>query len=186
MTHYRRGTNQFKSKRKTWTKEWLALLGLLLFLCYTGRLAFHDISGRVSSAFASEIISPLPKTEQVMVPVPFYYKEENIDQLVGDAVDEFYTTPGDRSHMRQLMHCLLYKETRHDHAKGHGDNGKAGGPLQFHQPTWEGYRDLMIDQGYAEEVGSRYDLKESIRTTVWAIKDGRGKAWGPILRGECK
>lgn len=184
----RRGTNQYSVKHKKYTKEWLAILGIAVVVCYTGRLASQDILGRIKTAWAQEtaIISPLPETERVLVPVPYYFEEQNIDQYVGDAVDEFYKSPGDRSHMRSVMHCLLYKETKHNYSKGHGDGGKAGGPLQFHQPTWDGYRKIMIKEGYATEVGSRYDLKEAIRTTVWAFQDGRGKAWGPYLRKECQ
>lgn len=107
------------------------------------------------------------------------------DSLTGQVIDEFYTQPGERSHMRKLMHCLLYKEAKHNYSKGHGDSGLAGGPLQFHQGTWNGYRKIMIAEGKATEIGSRYDLKEALRTAVWAIKDGRGNAWGPISRGEC-
>jgi len=182
------GSNQYQAKKKTYTKEWLAIASLLFIVGYSINLIYLDIKGKIQTAQAQEtaIISPLPETERVEVPVPYYFEEQNIDQYVGDAVDEFYKSPGDRSHMRSVMHCLLYKETKHNYSKGHGDGGKAGGPLQFHQGTWDGYRKIMIKEGYATEVGSRYDLKEAIRTTVWAFQDGRGKAWGPYLREECK
>lgn len=106
----------------------------------------------------------------------------DIDQFTGDAVDEFFESPAQQSEMRMIMHCLLYRETKHDLSKGMGDGGRAGGPLQFWQATWEGYRKLMIDEGYTKEISDRYNLKEAIRTTVWAIKNDRAKAWGPIYR----
>lgn len=106
----------------------------------------------------------------------------NADYWVGEYVDKYFTSPAQQSEMRMIMHCLLNRETKHDLDKGHGDGGKAGGPLQFHQPTWEGYRKIMIERGLVDEVGSRYDQEQAIETTVWAIKDGRAKAWGPILR----
>lgn len=120
---------------------------------------------------------PKPKTTLSPTPTP-----RDVDVFVGEAVDEFFKDAGRQSEVRMILHCLLNRETKHDVAKGHGDQGRAGGALQFWQGTWEGYRKLMIQDGLATEVSTRYDLKEAIRTTVWAIKNNRAKAWGPILR----
>ena len=43
----------------------------------------------------------------------------------------------------------------------------------------------MLKKGLIKEIGSRYDLEQSIETTAWALLEGRGKEWGPILREEC-
>lgn len=105
---------------------------------------------------------------------------EDIDTWIGDAVDEFL--PTHKSEARMIMHCLAHREAGHGASNAHGDGGLAGGPFQFHQETWDGYRRLMIKDGKATQTGSRYDFKEAARTTAWAISTGRAKAWGPILR----
>jgi hypothetical protein len=139
-----------------------------------------------------ELLSPVPKRPSYSRSVVFAAEHKttlapsptprDVDVFVGAAVDEFFSDPSRQSEVRMILHCLLNRETKHNYAKGHGDGGQAGGPLQFHQPTWEGYRKLMIKAGLASEIGSRDDLKEAIRTTIWAIKTNRATAWGPILR----
>lgn len=142
--------------------------------------------------------SPAPRTEspsptatptpeivikEIEKEAPQKYPElQEIDLMVGQAVDEFFTSPTQRSEVRMIIHCLLNRESKHNLIKDKGDNGKAEGVLQFHEETWVRFRKLMIKKGLATEVGSQYDLKEAIRTTVWAIKDNRAKNWGPILR----
>lgn len=155
------------------------------------------ISPRVESVSADDTITPdvsptptptiEPKEEIVEKPVEklVIYQENSdmtSDELVGFYVDEYFNNASQRSEMRMIMHCLLHRESRHDSDKTHGDGGRAGGPLQFHSPTWEGYRRKMIDEGLVIEIGSRYDLEQAIHTTVWAIKNHRSLAWGPILR----
>lgn len=107
-------------------------------------------------------------------------RDTNISSIIEDAVDEFL--PNHRSESLMIMHCLAHRESGHGVSKAHGDGGLAGGPYQFHEATWQRMRKQMIKQGYAEEIGSRYDLKEAIRTTAWAIREGRALEWGPILR----
>lgn len=113
------------------------------------------------------------------------YDPTEADILVAKYADQYGRTKGEQSRLRGILHCLLTKESVHGENKGHGDNGKAGGPLQFWEDTYNGYRKLMIKEGLVEEVGSRYNLENAIETTTWALVNGRGKAWGPILRGEC-
>lgn len=108
--------------------------------------------------------------------------EKTNDQHVGDAVDYFFESAQQRSEARMIMHCLLHIESSHGANKGHGDNGMAGGILQFWEETWAGYRKIMINEGYTEAISSRYNEKDAIYTTVWALKTNRGKAWGPIYR----
>lgn len=136
-----------------------------------------------------ELISPIPVIayEEKLVEVEkevIIDKNENIDTWIGEAVDEFL--PRHSSEARMIMHCLAHREARHGAAgketDPHGDNGKAGGPFQFWEDTWVRMRKQMIEQGHATEIGSRYDFKESARTTAWALANGRSKEWGPILR----
>lgn len=107
-------------------------------------------------------------------------RDTNISSLIDDAVNEFL--PNHKSESLMIMHCLAHRESGHGASNAHGDGGLAGGPFQFHEETWNRMRKQMIKQGYATEIGSRYDLKESIRTTAWAIKEGRALEWGPALR----
>lgn len=110
--------------------------------------------------------------------------QENIDTWVAEYVDTYFAGYK-RSEMKMIMHCLLHRESGHQ-AHGadgpHGDSGKAGGILQFHQPTWERMRGQMLKAGLVTEIGSRYDAEQAIHTTVWAIKNGRALEWGPINR----
>lgn len=129
------------------------------------------------SAHASYNIYPTP--------TPTYLPPE-ADVLVAKYAQRYGSTPSEVNHIKVLLHCLLFRETGYGSNKGHGDNGKAGGPLQFHQPTWDSYRKIMQQRGLVTEIGSRYDMAQAIETTAWAISDGRAKAWGPVLRGECR
>ncbi|MCR4324970.1 MAG: hypothetical protein NUV69_04770 [Candidatus Curtissbacteria bacterium] len=130
---------------------------------------------------ASPITSPVP-TSTPTATVAEIVSAKPYDIYVGEFVDEYFENPAQQSEVRMIMHCLLYRETKHDLSKGHGDGGLAGGPLQYHEATWEGFRKIMVNKGLVTEIGSRYDVKESIRTTVWAIEDGRALNWGPLLR----
>lgn len=108
-----------------------------------------------------------------------------IDTWVHKYIEKYFVDHHRRSEMKMIMHCLLHRESAHqelDANGGHGDGGRAGGILQFHQPTWNGYRKIMIDRGHITETGSRYNAEQGIETTIWAISDGRAKAWGPIYR----
>ena len=108
-----------------------------------------------------------------------------IDELVDEYATKFTKGPGGYSQMKATLHCLLYFETKHTAANGKGDNGLASGPLQFHQGTYVNFRKIMIKKGLTDHLGSRDNLEDAIETTAWALSDGRGKNWGPILRGEC-
>ena len=134
-----------------------------------------------------ELISPIPVhayTETKVVEKEVIIdKNENVDTWIGDAVDEFL--PNHKSEARMIMHCLAHREAGHRGTgpdDPHGDGGRAGGGMQFHEATWNRMRKQMIAQGHAAEIGSRYDYKEAIRTTAWAIANGRALEWGPILR----
>ena len=107
-------------------------------------------------------------------------RETNISTLIDDAVNEFL--PNHKSESLMIMHCLAHRESGHGASNAMGDGGLAGGPFQFHEETWTRMRKQMIKQGKATEIGSRYDLKEAVRTTTWAISNKNGLEWGPILR----
>ena len=146
----------------------------------------------------AEFISPLAEAKEppvsmfVVVPsvmptaTPTPVAGVDIDRMVESAVEEFGTGPDDKSHLKYQLHCLLYFESKHWNARTCGDNQLACGPLQYHQPTWVGFRKIMIKRGLASDVNDRFNLNEAIRTTAWAIKDGRINNWGPYLRGNCR
>jgi len=120
------------------------------------------------------------ESEAYAKPLIIDTRDTNVSSLIDDAVNEFL--PNHKSESLMIMHCLAHRESGHGASNAHGDGGLAGGAMQFHEETWNRMRKQMIKQGYATEIGSRYDLKESIRTTAWAIKEGRALEWGPILR----
>ena len=167
-------------KRKTvpkWHYDALKLAFLFFLLSLVPNI--------IVKAVEVEFVSPLPdpyviervETKTVVV------EQETIDTWVNDAIVYYFPNdPTKQSEVKMIMHCLLHRETKHGYSKAHGDSGAAGGPLQFHNPTWEGYRKIMIAKGEADKISSRYDMKDAIYTTVWAIKDGRASAWGPINR----
>lgn len=113
---------------------------------------------------------------------------QKTDYWLAKYVDKYFKTHYGRSRARATMGCLLNKESEHtfmtesDH---HGDNGKAGGILQYWAGTWTGMRKIMLEKGLITEIGSRYNPEEAIETTVWALSDGRERNWGPINIGDC-
>lgn len=75
---YRVGTNQHQKRGKFYTKEWIGILSVIIFMCYSGRLAFQDLVGRIDNVFATEIVSPLPDVPTEKVPVPFYIDTSDV------------------------------------------------------------------------------------------------------------
>lgn len=112
--------------------------------------------------------------------------EITISNQVEKTVDRFAKNESQKSYLLYLSHCLLFRESKHWENQNFGDGGLAGGPLQFHEATYQAYRKEMIKKGLVDHVGSRLNLEDSIETMIWAVMDGRGTAWGPIKRGECK
>lgn len=144
-----------------------------------------------------ELLNPLAHAQEVrpaptMTPEPTKPPEpddiQKTDKWVGQYVDKYFTSHYGRSRIRATMQCLLAKESQHtfmtadDH---HGDNGMAGGILQYWPATWTGFRKIMIERGLITEIGSRYNPEQAIETTVWALSDGRERNWGPINVGDC-
>ena len=149
-------------------------------------LATTILLGIISMGFGqfSKMIRTWNEVTQVeaeyVKPLVIDTRETNISSLIEDAVNEFL--PNRKSESLMIMHCLAHRESGHGASNAHGDGGLAGGPFQFHEATWQRMRNQMIKQGVASELSTRYDLKEAIRTTAWAIKEGRALEWGPILR----
>jgi len=113
-------------------------------------------------------------------PVVIDTRDTNISSLIDDAVNEFL--PNHKSESLMIMHCLAHRESGHGASNAHGDGGLAGGPFQFHEETWNRMRKQMIKQGKATEISDRFNLKEAIRTTAWAINNGNAREWGAIYR----
>lgn len=164
--------------------------------CYLGAvvLAFLAICILIASIkgwktrhliMPQEEIRPIQAVEVKVQEVKAVEEEDRfqkIDKWVSEYIDEFFKTPAQRSEMRMIMNCLLYRESKHNGKTGRGDGGLAIGILQYHQETWNYYRELMIKEGLTDTIGSPLNDDQAIRTTVWAIKNNRATAWGPILR----
>ena len=123
----------------------------------------------------SQMISPLSPFQPPVIRTEVHAVEvypETIDQMISDASQEFQIE-------KFRLHCILYHESRYN-PEAIGDSGKAVGIAQFWSATWKGFRKLMN-----EEVGVRTDARESIRTLAWALADGRGGNWTPVLDGRC-
>lgn len=175
-----------KTNRKEHRDRKNTALAFLSFMClslgfYSFGLSQPHVGARslLDAVVVVEAFQQLPeesvnKTQAITV--------ENLDLWVGNYTDRYFESRAQRSEVRALLHCLLNRESKHGADSGHGDGGKAGGPLQYHQPTWESYRKLMIKEGLVTEIGSRYDMEQAIHTTVWAISTNRAKAWGPVYR----
>jgi len=126
-----------------------------------------------------------------MTPMP----TPSIDLLVGKYVDKYAKGVDQKSLLRATMHCLLYKESKHNQVDARGDSGMASGPLQFWDETWSRMRKQMKREGIIENIGIQTDLEDAIETTVWALVSTPEKTlrdrvtyaneWGPIKRGEC-
>lgn len=134
-------------------------------------------------------VSPMAEAQEVSVPAPTINPTANMDTdaLIDYYAEKYTTSPSTKAHRKALLHCLYWKETRGGiDADAHGDNGLAGGPFQFHEPTYRAMRRKMIEAGLVNDLGTRYDFEDAVETTSWAISQGQGKQWGPLLRGECK
>lgn len=174
-------TYEYPNERKLAALQSLFFLGITVTACLSAAAYGKLIQ-------PSELVSPLPvqATTQILEVEKEVVidKNQNIDTWIGEAVDEFL--PKRKSEARMIMHCLAFREAHHGELgkpeDKHGDGGLAGGPFQFHEATWNRMRNQMIQKGLAEGIGSRYDFKESARTTAWALANGRASEWGPIYR----
>jgi len=109
-----------------------------------------------------------------------------IDCWIDKYANKFGKTTDEKQQIKVKLHFLAYRESRYGLSEGCGDSGKACGFTQFHEPTWQGYRKIMLKDNLITEIGSRLNVEQAIETTAWAISDGRETAWGPIKRSEIK
>jgi len=154
MTLDRRTTHYHRTKKVM--IQWSIVLIILIAVVYMAQPVKTPVSP-----------SPFYPINSVSASEPEEYKVDDMSVYISEAVQEFL--PKHKSESLMIMHCLAHRENGHAANRNCGDSGKACGPYQFHQPTWEGYRKLMIKEGKATEIGNRYDKKESARTTAWAI-----------------
>lgn len=174
----RKGTNQYKTKRRMTVLE--SVLVVCLFATGVTAWGIHD-----RNTFIKNAISPLADSV-VYAAEPTPTPKPTVDQMV-DTYSKLYTSSRwEANRTKALLHFLLLREQNYGGSNNCGDSGKACGPLQFHEPTYQGYRKIMIKRGLVDYVGSRLDMHDAIQTAAWAIADGRENAWGPVLRGEIK
>jgi len=131
-----------------------------------------------------EFISPVASTPvEAIDNFKVEYKVVESCQEVDCWVDEYSKlyakSETEAKQIKVKLHFLLYRESKYGADLNCGDGGKSCGPMQFHQATWERMRKQM-----GEPLGDRYDMRQAIQTTAWAIANGRELEWGPILRGE--
>lgn len=131
-------------------------------------------------------ISPLVVEEIEDYEMSYEIKEpcNEIDCWIDMYSKQYGTDLNKRQQLKVKLHFLAYREAKYGVSNGHGDGGKAGGPYQFHQPTWEANRQRMIDEGLINDIGSRYDMQQAIQTTAWMLSEGQDNQWGPLLRKE--
>ena len=136
-------------------------------------------------AFNPVFISPYVEYQTIKVKEIVEVEKENADTWI-DRYARLYTDSDAKAeYLKYQLHCLYWKESRNGLSNDHGDSGKAGGPYQFWEATYKRMRARMQADGLVNWVGSRYDTKDAIQTTAWALSNGYAKEWGPVVRGEC-
>lgn len=179
------GSNQHKSVYKSAGLTTMPSIGTILLYVALILIALNIIVwGRVS--VEGRILSPLAKIQPNIVFIkPALAQGNQIDTWVDDAASVYGKSKANYSKLKNILHCLLNYETKHNYGRGMGDGGLAGGILQFHESTWNRMRKQMIKAGLITDISSRFDDKDAIYTMAWALVQGRGKEWGPILRNDC-
>jgi len=129
------------------------------------------------------VLSPCPDSGCAFIS---YETPKTIDSMVDLYSMRYGKTKWEQLRTKTMIHYLLLREAAYGNTKTCGDNGLACGPLQYHDATYLSFRKIMIERGLITDIGSRWDMEDSIETTAWAINDGRENNWGPILRGEIK
>lgn len=177
------GSNQYQLKYKGLKLSvWYSIGIILLCIVIVGILGYlHEATWR------DRMLSPLGKPMIIKVIKEVKAIDRNpIDAYIDEAALKFGKGRTGYSSLKKTLHCLLYYESKHGYATGRGDNGMAAGIFQFWEDTWIRMRKQMIKQGVAETISDRYDNRAAAFTAAWAITNGRGNEWGPLLRGECK
>ena len=192
MTTYQRITKQRRQRRMQKRRKLHSKIFLVVALITLLGLLVYGASKKTTFEFFVKA-EVEPKVVKVEVPVEkLITKTVVVDNgnKVDEVVDKYakiysYGSLDRYSELKAVLHCLFYFESKHTAASGFGDNGKAGGPLQFWEGTYTNFRKIMMEKGLTDHIGSRMDLEDAVETTTWALADGRGRNWGPILRGEC-
>src|SRR3990167_4712325 len=171
------GSNQFKTKNYNWlgvSKKtyssvlWLTLLVLILGWAFWYLYEPTPLISPVMENYPSGTLGTLRIVKQVSA-------QTVIDEYVDEASLKFGKGKEGYSSMKSTLHCLLHRESRHTFNKGIGDNGLAEGPMQFHQATWVRMRKQMLNKDLIKEISDRYNTRDAIYTTAWAISNGRGR-----------
>jgi hypothetical protein len=108
------------------------------------------------------------------------------DIWIGEAADKFANNKKSASDLRYQLHCLANKESKHGVFQTCGDSGKSCGLYQYREATWSSFRKTMLAKGLISELSTRWNDKEAIFTTAWALAQGKDMNWGPIKnKGNC-
>lgn len=86
----------------------------------------------------------------------------------------------------QTMLCVAMKESSMGMNKRCGDNGHSCHIFQIKQPTWDYLIKLMKEQSINTDYLEYSNYADQTYVTGWAIKNGLGNNWTPILDGRCK
>jgi len=163
--------NQKIIRRYQW--RWYYCVTILIFIAAWG----------VIKVIETPVISPCPDSGCAFIS---YETPKTIDSMVDLYSMRYGKTKWEQLRTKTMIHYLLLREAAYGNTKTCGDNGLACGPLQYHDATYLSFRKIMIERELVNDIGSRWDMEDSIETTAWAINDGRENNWGPILRGEIK
>lgn len=164
----------------------LTMIGAVIQWLYTPVMLYSPLAKADEGVYESPSPSSMAEGE-VDEPAPSPSSSPtSVDEMIDFNCRKYYSGKNSQEYCKFQMHCLYWKESRNGQSNDHGDGGKAGGPFQFWQETWNRMRGQMIREGHIRATGSRYNLDEAVETTVWALSKGRENEWGPVLRGECK
>lgn len=126
-----------------------------------------------SVVVGSPLLTPIPQSIQR-------------DIWIGEAADRFANKNKSASQLRYQLHCLANKESKHGEYQTCGDSGKSCGLYQYREATWSYFRKLMLAKGLIASVSTRWNEKEAIATTAWALANNKELNWGPIKnKGNC-
>jgi hypothetical protein len=170
-----KGTNQFKNKYKyIWGLSSEAIISIFQLLILILILAI------IAYKMQPKVIS--------MIPDKIVYAEEpkslTIDEMVDKYSKQFGKTRWEQNRFKAMTHYLLLREQNYGGSNAMGDNGLAGGPMQFHAGTYTANRQRMIDKGLTDHMGSRFDMEDSISTAIYMFSLKQEKQWGPVARNE--
>lgn len=129
-----------------------------------------------------QIISPLGESPVCLT----YQAPKTIDYLIDYYSNKYGKSPWDKLTTKVKLHFLLLRESVYGTNKNCGDSGLSCGPMQFRASTYANYRAKMLKLGLVTDMGSLWDLENSIDTAAYIISVGGQNNWGPILRQEIK